>query len=179
LFQKTNIVFGEHTQIFYLILKVGDAFNTHTQSITTVNGTVDSTILEYVGIDHAAAQNFYPAGIFTKGTALAMADVAGYIQLSRRFSKGEVGGAQADFGLFPEHFLAEIVEQLSQIGIGDIFIHIKSFDLMKEAMCPVGNSLVAVNPSGQIIRMGGLVFSITWFAPTKYGCAKPDRDFFL
>ena len=102
LLQETNIVFREETQVFYLILEVGDALNTHTQCISAVYFAVDATRIQYIWVDHTATQNLYPTGVFTETTAFATTEVTRDIHLGAGLGEGEVWGAQAYLGFVTE-----------------------------------------------------------------------------
>ena len=59
---------------------------------------------------------------------------------------GKYGRAHPDLRLFAEHLLGEIQNALFQVGERYVFVDIKSFDLVKNAVRPVRNGLVAEYP---------------------------------
>ena len=105
--QEAGIVLGEHAQVLDLILQVGDTFDAHAEGVARVLGAVDAVELEDVGVNHAAAQDFYPTGTLAERTALAAADVARDVHLGARLGEGEVGGTETDLGVGTEHLLGK------------------------------------------------------------------------
>ena len=90
LLEEAYVILGEHTEVLHLILKVSDALDTHAEGIARVNLAVDAIELEYVGVDHTATEDLYPASTLTEGASLTSTDVAADVHLGRRFGEGEV-----------------------------------------------------------------------------------------
>ena len=116
LIQEAHIVFGEEAQVVHLIFQVRDAFHTHTEGITLVHLRIDAVRLKYRRVDHAAAQDLHPTGVFAEAATLAAADVAGNVHFGRRLSEGEIRGTQADLRVGTKHFSCEGEEYLFQVG---------------------------------------------------------------
>ena len=106
---EPQIIFKEQTQIVNAVFKHGNTFYAHTKGISAGFFGVVAAHAQYVGVYHAAAQNFQPAAVFAHTAALAAADNAGNINFRARFGKREITRAQADAYAAAEHFLAEEV----------------------------------------------------------------------
>ncbi len=145
LFEEPHVVLREHSQVFYLVFEVGNALDTHTEGITAVHLAVDAAGVEYIGIDHAAAQNLYPTGVFAEGAPFTAADVARDVHFGRRFGEGEVGGAEPYLSFAAEHLFGKVEQSLFQVGKGDVFIYVKCLYLVEEAVSPIGDGFVAVD----------------------------------
>lgn len=105
--QEACIVFREKAEVVDAIFQVGDTLYTHTEGISAVYFAVNAVQLQYVRVNHPAAQDFNPTCTFTEWASLAAADVAADVHFGAGLCKGEVGGTQADFGIIAEHFLGK------------------------------------------------------------------------
>ena len=145
--EETHVIFGEHAQVLDLVLEIGDALDTHTESITGINIGIDAASFENIRIDHTATEDLDPSGTLAEGASLAAAYVTAYIHLGRRFGEGEIRGTKTYFGLRTEHLTRESEKYLFEIGKRDIPVYIQSFDLMEKAVGARRNSLITVDTS--------------------------------
>jgi hypothetical protein len=90
LFEETDIVFREHTEVFNLVFEVSDAFDTHTECVTAIYFRVDATGFEYVRVGHTTTENFYPTSVFAEWATFTTADVARDIHFGRWLCEWEV-----------------------------------------------------------------------------------------
>ena len=93
--QESNIILAEHTQVLNHIFEVGDALNTYTKCITSINRAVYATQLKNVRIDHSTTQNFYPAGVLAETTSFTATQHARNIHLGTWLGKWEVTWTKA------------------------------------------------------------------------------------
>ena len=73
--KETHIVFGEHTQVLYLVFQVGDTLNSHAESKTGVLLAVDAACFEHIRVNHATSENFHPSCVLAEVAAFATAQV--------------------------------------------------------------------------------------------------------
>lgn len=132
--EETHIIFREHAQVLDLVLEIGDALDTHTESITGINVGIYAASFENIRINHTATENLDPSRTLAEGASLAPAYVATYIHLGRGFGEWEIRGTQTDFGLRAEHLTRESEKHLFEIGKRDTPVYIQSFDLMEKAV---------------------------------------------
>ena len=128
--QEAGVVFREHAQVLHLILQVGDALDAHTQGVAGVDLAVDAAGFEYVGVHHAATEDFYPAGTFAEGASLAAADVAADVHFGTGLCEGEVRRTQTYLRLAAEHLLGEEQQYLLQVGERHVLVDIQSLYLV-------------------------------------------------
>ena len=135
----------EHAQVAHLIFQVGDTLYAHTKGIAAIDGGVDATLFEHVGVNHTASQNLYPAGVLAEAAALAATDEARDVHLGTGFCEGEVAGTQANLRVGAEHLAGEAEQHLLQVGERYILVDIEALHLMEEAVGASRDGLVAVN----------------------------------
>ena len=92
------------TQILNLPFEHCNALNTHSKSESAVNIRVNTRSLKHIRIHHSTTHNLKPSGTLTDITPLPFANITTHIYLSRRLSKGKIGGAEANFSLLAKHF---------------------------------------------------------------------------
>lgn len=100
--EETLVVFGEETEVFCSILEVGDTLYPQAKGVATVLLGVYFALTKHIRIDHTAAQDLYPTGVLTEGTALSSTDITAYIHLGTWLCKGEVTRAQTDLRIGAE-----------------------------------------------------------------------------
>ena len=83
--------------------------------------------------------------MLTEVTALTATDVAGDIHLCRWLREGEVRRAETNLRVGAEHFLSEVQQYLLEVSERYVLVYIESLQLMEEAMCAVGDGLVAIH----------------------------------
>ena len=69
------------TEVIDLPLQHRDALDTHTESEPAVFLGIDARSLEDIRVHHTAAENLKPTGTLADVAALAVADVAAYVNL--------------------------------------------------------------------------------------------------
>ena len=77
--EEASVILREHSQVLYLIFKIGYALNTHTQCESRIFLGVYAASIEHIRIDHAASENLNPTGVLAERAAFAAAEVTGYI----------------------------------------------------------------------------------------------------
>ena len=66
LFEEPLVVLGEEPQVFHPVFEVGDTLYAHAESIAGVYFAVYAAGVEYIGVDHAATEYLYPAGVLAE-----------------------------------------------------------------------------------------------------------------
>ena len=90
LFEETGVVFREEAEVVDAVLQVGDALNTHAESVAGINLGINAALVEYVGVDHATAKDLDPACVLAEATTLATADEARDVHLGAGLGEWEV-----------------------------------------------------------------------------------------
>ena len=156
--QKADVVFRKKAQVVDAVAQHGNPLDTHAKGKAGKLFRVDPYISQHIGVHHARAGNFYPAGVFAHVTAFALADEAGDIDLRAGFGEGKERRPQPDFGIRPEHFFRKVVEGLFEVGKAHVSVNVQAFHLVKEAMRPGGDGFVAIDASGHDGPNGRLLF---------------------
>ena len=134
LLQELQVVLEEQPQVVDAVFQHGDAFHAHAESEARVFLRVDAAGNEDVGVAHATAEDFNPTRVLADVAALATTDVARDVHLRRGLGEGEIRGTETHFGALTEELLHEVVQGLLQVGKGDAFIDVKTFNLMEDAV---------------------------------------------
>ena len=103
---------------------------------------------EDVGVDHAAAEEFDPAGVFALAAAFAAAEDAGDLHVGAGFGEGEEAGEEAGFDVRAEEGLHGVVERSLEIREGDVGVDAEAFDLMEDGGVGGVGGVVAVDLAG-------------------------------
>jgi len=148
LLQESDIILGIQAQVIDAVFELANPFNPHPEGKAGILVGVDAEVFQHFRMYHTAAEDLYPTGMFAYAAAAAAADPAVDIHLGAGFREGEIGGAETDFDILPEHLLYKEIERLFQIGEADILIHIQSFRLVKKTMRPCADGLIAVYATG-------------------------------
>jgi hypothetical protein len=146
--QKANIILGIEAEVIDAVFELTDAFDTHAKGKARILAAVDIEVVEHFGMDHAAAQDFDPAGMFANAATDSAADAAVDVHFCTGFCEREIGRAETDADIFSEHFLYKEVKGLFQVGKRDVLVHIQPFGLVEETVCPGADGLVAVHAAG-------------------------------
>lgn len=96
-----------------------------------------------VRVNHTAAENFYPAGVFAEVATFATTDVAGDVHFSRWLCEWEVGWTKTDFNVWTEHTLCKVEQCLLHICKRYVLCDVKTFNLMEDAVRAGSDGLVA------------------------------------
>ena len=86
---------------------------------------------EHLGMHHAAAKHFEPAGVLAHPTAASATDDAGDVHLGRGFGKRKVRRAKAQFELLLEKLFQKISQNPLQVRKRHGFVHHQPLDLME------------------------------------------------
>src|ERR1700722_20354291 len=105
-----------------MILGNGDPFHAHSKGKARPFLRINLTIRQYRGINHAAAHNLNPAGMFTNRTAFTLAKGAGNIHF--RAGLGERKKARPETGLNfrPEKLFYESIQGSLEMAEINAFI---------------------------------------------------------
>src|SRR6266487_6950725 len=85
--QKSYVVFTEKTDVIDAILQKSRTFNAHTKRKAGVFVWINTTILQHIGMHHAAAKNFKPAGIFANTAAFTFTKCTTNVHFGAGLSK--------------------------------------------------------------------------------------------
>ena len=146
--QEADVVLGIEAKVIDAVFKLTDAFDPHSEGEAGIFAAVDPEVVEHFGMDHAAAEDLNPSGMFADAAAYAAADTAIDIHFGAGFREGEIGRAEADANVFAEHFLHKEIQGLFKIREGDVLVHIQTFGLMEEAVCPGADGFIPVDATG-------------------------------
>ena len=122
--EEADVVLGEETEVFNAVLEVGNTLNTESESVAAEYLAVYSAGFEDIGIDHTAAEDFDPAGLFAEGASFAAAYMAGDVHFGTGFSEGEIGWAEADLCFVAEHLFGKIKECLPKVSETDVACYV-------------------------------------------------------
>ena len=90
--EEAHVVFEIEPQVAHAVFEHGDTFDAHAEGEARIFLRIDAVGLQYVGVDHAAAQNLQPTRALADRTALAAAEVARDVDLGRGSVKGKYDG---------------------------------------------------------------------------------------
>ena len=141
--KEAHVVLEVMAEVVDLPFEHGNALHAHTEGEAVVLLGVDARCLKHVGVYHAAAQDFQPAGTLADVTALAMANIAADVYLCRRFREREIRRPHANLGVRAEHLSCKQEDSLLKIGESNVFIDIKTLHLMENAVRAGRNGLIA------------------------------------
>ena len=142
------------------VLDHGDALDTHAEGeacdlfgVVNVVGGVCLAAFggdggEDGGVDHAAAEEFDPAGVFALAAAFAAAEDAGDLDVGGGFGEGEEAGEEAGFDVRPEQGFYGVVEGAFEVGEGDVGIDAEAFDLVEDGGVGGVGGVVAMDLAG-------------------------------
>ena len=99
---------------------------------------VEPHVAKDIGVDHAAAAEFEPAGVRTGAAAGALTEHTVDVVLGRGLGEREVGGAQARVDGPAEVGARERLERSGHVGERDVAVDHQTLDLMEHGhMCGV------------------------------------------
>ena len=82
--------------------------------------------------------------MLTEGATFSSTDVTTDVHLGRWLGEGEIWGTETNLCLVAKHLLSKEEEHLLQVGERNIFVDIKSFNLVEEAVCTIADSFVSI-----------------------------------
>lgn len=135
----------------------GEAFDTCSEGEAGILLCIDTCGLEDVWVDNTRAEYLNPAGLFTSAASVSFTEDALHIDFDGGFGEGEKARSESYIeGLFKE-LLQEGLEGSFEVGEGNIFADVESFDLVKAgAMCGV-DFVASVHGTGGDDAYGRLV----------------------
>ena len=110
LFQETDIVLIQQAHVINLILKQCNTLKANAKRKSGVLIRVNVAHLQHMRMDHAAAQDFNPAGAFAEPAALAAAFEAGHVHLCAGFCEWEMMGTELNLCLWSEQFFCKFCQ---------------------------------------------------------------------
>ena len=149
LLQEPQIVAPEVANVVDAVFEHSNTFWPHAEGEAGVDGRVIAAVAQDIGMYHAAAEDFHPAGVFADVATVAIADDALHVHFGAGFGKGEVVGAEAHLPLDAKHAPGEVGEGAFEVGHGDVCADSKPFDLVELQFAAGGDLLVAVAHAGQ------------------------------
>ena len=111
--EESVVVLAEEAQVLDLVFEVGDTLDTHAEGKAGIFFRVDAAGVGHGRVDHAAAEDFDPAGAFAERAALAATKVTADIHFGRGLGEGEVARAETYLGLGAEHLAGEVEQCLA------------------------------------------------------------------
>ena len=101
--EEAGVVLGEEAEVADTVLEVGNALDTHAESVAGIDAGVDAAGLKVVRVDHTAAENLHPAGVFAEAASLAATDIAADVHFGTRLGEWEVTRAETYLRVGTEH----------------------------------------------------------------------------
>ena len=124
LFEEAHVARVEVADVGDAVLDHGDALDSHAKGeagdLFGVVGVVSGVRScgaslgdggEDGGVDHAAAEELDPAGVFALAAAFAAAEDAGDLHVGAGFGEGEEAGEEAGFDVAAEEGLHRVIER--------------------------------------------------------------------
>jgi hypothetical protein len=130
LLEEAEVVFDEGADVGFVegvddvVFAHDEAFDAEAEGPAGVEFGVDVDGFEDVGIDHAAAADFHPAGG-------AVGEVDEDIDLGGGFGEGEEGGADAGLDIRAEVGFGELVDGGAEVDHGDALVDDEGFELVE------------------------------------------------
>ena len=145
--QESHIVLKQQSDIVDTVLQHRDPLNTDTECDAGVDVRVNSAVLQNLGMDHAAAEHFNPAGMLAQAAALSAAFKAADVHFNARFREGEIAGTEPCTHVRVKDLLHKLIQHALQVTQGNALVHHKAFHLVEHGR--MGRVAVgAENPSG-------------------------------
>ena len=148
LFQEPDIVLRVQPQVIHLIFNLRYALYPHAKCKACVYLRVYTKVAQHIRVHHSATKYFHPAAVFAKVAPAATTYRAGDVHFGTRFCKREVRWPEAHLGMLTKHFSNKVVQRLFKVGKRNVFIYIKAFTLVEEAMRTGRYCFVAVHTAG-------------------------------
>src|SRR5579885_1401552 len=121
--QETQIVSREEADLADAVLEHGDTLHAHAEGEAAIAFGIVADLAQQLGMDHAGAENFQPAGMFAEAEALAIAENAANIDLGAWLCEWEVAAAEAQVAAFAEHLTREPLKAPFKISHRTIFVN--------------------------------------------------------
>lgn len=128
------------------------AFDAHAESKAGILFRVNAAGFENIGVDHAGAGDFVPAG-FAEAAPPAVADSTGKIDFKRRLGELKMERSKPALGLWPVEMAGEIVDGSFEMLDIDTAINNQALKLMKHG--GVSQVLLAAVAFGDIDHPDG------------------------
>src|SRR5690554_4719414 len=122
--QKAQVVVEEHAQVIDAVAQHRHSLNPQAKRKAAVFFGIDATVLEHLGVHHAATHDFKPFD--TAVLFPAPLD----IHLSGRLRKREVGRPETNLEIPLEKHPQELFNGAFEIGKADVTLHQQTLDLM-------------------------------------------------
>src|SRR5579871_3531112 len=85
--QKANVILGIKAKVIDPIFELADTFDPHAEGESGVFAAIDAKIIEHFWMEHSAAEDFDPAGVFADAAAGAAANQAAYVHFRAGFGE--------------------------------------------------------------------------------------------
>src|SRR5690606_8485066 len=115
-FKKPHVIFAEKPYIVNAIFQHSGSFYTHAKGETGIFFGIDAAVLQYIGVYHATAQYFYPAGFFANIATFSAANKTAYVHFGAGFGEREIRRAETYLHILAIHFFHKEIKGLFQIG---------------------------------------------------------------
>src|SRR6185436_13739576 len=148
LFKKSQVVLVEQPDVLDLIFEDRDALDADAEGEAGVALRVVPDGLEHRGMDHAAAAELDPPGLFAHRAALAVALPAAQVDLGARLGVREEARAEADARRGRERLLREREQRALQIAERQPFADREAFDLAERGRVREIQIVAPVHASG-------------------------------
>ncbi len=158
LIQEAHVAGVEEADVGDAVEDHGDALDAHAEGEAAdvfVWGGVEAEAEAFVadgsedgGVDHAAAEEFDPAGVFAFAAALAGAEDAGDLYVGGWLGEGEEGGEEAGFDGRAEEGAHGVIEGALKVGERNVGSDGEAFDLVEDGRVGGVGGVVAVHLAG-------------------------------
>ncbi len=116
---------------------------------------------EHLGMHHAAAEHFEPAGVLAHPAAASATDDARDVHLGRGFGKRKVRRAKAQFELLLEKLFQKISQNPLQVRKRHGFVHHQPLDLMEHGCVGYVRVAAVYAPGGDDLQRRRVLLHVT------------------
>src|SRR5579862_2852264 len=158
LLQEPDVVIEQQSNIVDAVAEHSNALDPHAESIAAVTLFFIPNEIIDIGIDHAAAKDFEPAGLLAYPASFAFAKETCNIHLRARLGKREITGTETIFQIRTIELFCKGDKRSFQFAKCYAAIDVQTFDLMEQTVTARAYRLVAINASGDNHPHGRFLF---------------------
>ena len=147
MFQETDIVLTEHSDVGDLVQQQGYSIDPHTKCESRIFIRIYITIPKNIGVYHSTSHDLQPPGPLGHPIIGFAFKSPIDIHFSRGLCKGEIRWSKPNPGL-PKHLGSKILQGLLQVRKRNALIDIEPLNLVEKTVGTGRNGLIAVDPSG-------------------------------
>ena len=132
--KEPEVVVIEEADVIDSVSQHRKPLKTATKCPPGIHGWIDPHIGKHLGMHHARAAEFDPAGALAHPATTAIADMTGHIHLSARFDKRKVPASKPDFAVWAEQCAGNRRQCSAQIGHSHIPVNAEALHLREHGL---------------------------------------------